>query len=66
MSNFAKIGGSRDSSQITYYINTLRSTYRGGNDLSLGAQNYLTGLGLDEASVNTIKGILLGEINPLE
>ena len=66
MSNFAKIGGSRSSSQITYYINTLRSTYHGGNDLSLGAQNYMTGLGLDETSVNTIKGILLGEINPLE
>ena len=66
MSNFGQIGGSRDSAQITYYINTLRSTYRGGNDLSLGAQNYMTGLGLDETSVNTIKGILLGEINPLE
>ena len=65
MSNYGSIGSGRDRGAIDYYITTLRGTYQGGSDLSLGARNYLSSIGVSDNTIDTIKGILLGEINPL-
>ena len=65
MSNYGNIGSGRDRGAIDYYITTLRGTYQGGSDLSLGARNYLSSIGVSDNTIDTIKGILLGEINPL-
>ena len=65
MSNYGNIGGSRDYAAITYYINTLRTTYQAAGDLSVGAANYMASIGVSENAINTIKGIMLGDINPL-
>lgn len=61
MSNYAHIGGYRDSASISNYISALKGDYQGSSDLSLGAKNYMLDIGVTESEINTIKNMLLGE-----
>lgn len=61
MSNYAHIGGYRDSASISNYISALKGDYQGSSDLSLGAKNYMLDIGVTESEISTIKNMLLGE-----